>query len=139
MDLVCIVISVAWNIASIANYLIRPRYTLLNASLRIKHLIVEQQKTQPDTNSLLIGRGANQISLLSGGIPSLDSDGAMPLAQKLDVYHPGWFMNWTDDSPLRPATVAEKRRMVQRAAFPELDPYNGAGIVLYRLFPIGDK
>jgi len=34
---------------------------------------------------MLVGRGAEEISLLSGGLPGIYSDGAMPLAQKLDV------------------------------------------------------
>lgn len=132
---VCIAISVAWNIASIGNYLLHPRYTLLDASLKIKQTIAAQKKAQPGSNELLIGRGADEISLLSSGLPAIDSDGAMPLAEKLDVYHPGWFMTWTSDPPLRTAIVAKNRRMVERAAFPGLDPYRHAGIILYQLFP----
>ncbi len=84
---------------------------------------------------MFIGRGVDQISLLSGGVPAIESDGIMPLAQKLDVYHPGWFMNWTSDPPQRSAIVARHRRMLQRAVFPGLDPDRNGGIVLYHLFP----
>lgn len=131
----CIAISVVWNIASIGNYILHPRYTLLDASLKIRQTIATQKKSQPGSNELLIGRGADEISLLSGGLPAMDSDGAMPLAEKLDVYHPGWFMTWTSDPPLRTAIVAKNRRMVERAIFPGLDPYRHAGIILYQLFP----
>ncbi len=132
---VCIALSVAWNIASIGNYLLHPRYTLLDASLSIKRLIVAQQKIQPGSSPVLIGRGVDEVSLLSGGLAAIDSDGAMPLAQKVAVYQPGWFMNWTSDPPARPAIVAAERRMVDRADFLGLNPYNGAGIILYQLFP----
>jgi hypothetical protein len=132
---VCIVISIAWNIAFIGNYLLHPRYTLLDASLKIRQTIAVQKNLQTGSNELLIGRGADEISLLSGGLPSMDSDGAMPLAEKLNVYHPGWFMTWTSDPPLRAAIVAKNRRMVERASFPGLDPNRHAGIVLYQLFP----
>ncbi len=131
----CIAISVAWNLAFIGNYLLHPRYTMVNASLRIKRLIIAEEKVQPAPNELLIGRGADEISLLSDGLAAMDTDGAMLLAQKLDVYHPGWFMTWTNDSPLRPATVEENRRMVKAATFPGLDRQDSGGIVLYRLFP----
>jgi hypothetical protein len=132
---VCIAVSVVWNIASIGNYLLHPRYTLFDASQRIRQVIVAEHATQPASNELLIGRGVDEVSLLSGGLQAIDSDGAMPLAQKLDVYHPGWFMNWTEGSPLRLATVAEKRRMIEQAGFPGLDHHGGGGIVLYRLSP----
>lgn len=130
-----IAISAVWNLAFIASYLAHPRYTLLDASLRIRQEITANERRNPEQSRLLIGRGADEISLLSGGLPAMDSDGAMLLAKKLDVYHPGWFMDWTDFAPLRRSTVSENRRMVQRDFFSELDPFNGAGIVLYQLFP----
>lgn len=129
----CIALSVVWNAACIANYLLHPRYTLLHASLAIRQAIDAQQKADPGSSGLLIGRGADQVSLLSGGLPAIDSDGAMPLAEKLNVYHPGWFMAWTSDPLLRTLIVARNRRMIERAEFPGLDPSRHAGIVLYQL------
>ncbi len=134
----CIALSVAWNLASIENYLLHPRYTLVDASVAIKRTILAQNDVRGSIASqqqLLIGRGASEISLLSDGLPAIDTDGPMPLAQKLDAFHPGWFMSWTVDTPLRAVTVSEKRRMVQRAIFPNLNRFDGAGIVLYQLFP----
>ncbi|MEO6828715.1 MAG: glycosyltransferase family 39 protein [Acidobacteriaceae bacterium] len=132
---VCIALSVLWNIAAISNYLLHPRYTLMNASLEIRRTISAQQTTHPGTNSLLIGRGADEVSLFSGGLAAIDSDGTMPLAEKLNVYRPGWFMAWSSDPPLRTAIVARNRRMVERQRFSDLDPDRHAGIVLYQLFP----
>lgn len=133
--LVCIAASVAWNIASVGDYLIHPQYSLVDASLGIKKMIAAQHQLNPATNELLIGRGADEISLLSGGFPAMDSDGAMPLAQKVNVYDPDWFMTWTHEPTLRRDEVASERRMVIRATFPDLDRANRAGIVLYQLFP----
>lgn len=129
----CIAVSVVWNLAYIGNYLLHPRYTLLQASQGIKQAIEAQSGSYP--NNLLIGRGADEFSLVSGGFPALDSDGAMPLAEKLDVYRPGWFMSWTGDVPLRMATVAGKRQLVERAKFYALDPSGHTAVTLYQLLP----
>lgn len=129
----CIAVSVAGNLYFIGNYLLHPRYAFVTASHEIKQRIAAEKKLHPAESDLLIGRGAEEISLLSNGTPAIDSDGAMPLTEKLDVYQPGWFMIWTNDPPQRAIYVAGKRQMVPRASFPNLDPANHAGIVLYRL------
>jgi Dolichyl-phosphate-mannose-protein mannosyltransferase len=141
LAVVCIAAAVAWNLASIANYLAHPGYSLVDASLGIKRTISAQSGAGQfeASEQLLIGRGANEVSLLANGLPAMDTDGPMPLAEKLDAYHPGWFMDWTDDRPARHATVAEKRTLVQRAIFSDLDCFDGAGIVLYQLFPKNRK
>src|SRR5665213_2445955 len=105
----CIAVSVLWNIAWIGESVMRPRYSLVDASMGIKRTIDAQHAANPAWSELLIGRGAEEISLLSGGFPALDSDGAMPLAQKLDTYHSGWFMQWTSEPPARRETVAAQR------------------------------
>jgi hypothetical protein len=138
----CIAVSVLWNIASIGEYLMHPRYDLVDAGVRIKQVIVAQHPSGAASNQLLIGRGADEISLLSGGLPAIDSDGAMPLAEKLDVYRPGWFIDWKDwtgPTSLRMETVASRRRLVEKAAFPDLDRYRNSGIVLYQIFPRGSR
>ncbi|HTU51042.1 MAG TPA: glycosyltransferase family 39 protein [Acidobacteriaceae bacterium] len=136
----CVAASVLWNLASIGEYMLHPRYSLVDASVAIKHVIDAEHKMNPMQSELLIGRGADEISLLSGGLAAMDSDGAMPLAEKLDVYHPGWFMDWTGASPtLRMETVAAHRRLVKKAVYPDLDRYRHAGIVLYQILPRGSQ
>lgn len=135
----CILASVVWNLAFIGTYLLRPRYKLINAAMGIRRIIRSGHSggsfaLNGNGKDLLIGRGADEISLLSGGVPAMDSDGAMPLADKLDIYHPGWFMKWSNDSPLRIASVETKCRVVQMAFFPALDEHRHAGILLYRLY-----
>ncbi len=127
----CIVASTGWNLASIAAYLAHPRYTLVNASVSIRRIIEADRSVKP----LLIGRGADEFSLLSGGFPTMDSDGALPLAQKISTYHPGWFMQWTGDTPQRMATVETQCRVVERARFAALDPSGHTAVTLYQLFP----
>ncbi|MHB8303099.1 MAG: ArnT family glycosyltransferase [Acidobacteriaceae bacterium] len=128
----CIVISACWNLGSIGAYLARPRYTLIDAAQGIKRTIIADSAA----HSLLIGRGADEISLLSGGLPTMDSDGAMPLAEKIEVYHPGWFIGWSGDVPLRMETVASKRRLVLRASFQTMDSSRHATVTLYELLPL---
>ncbi|MEO6966772.1 MAG: glycosyltransferase family 39 protein, partial [Acidobacteriaceae bacterium] len=136
---VCVAVSVLWNLAMIGEYVAHPRYSLVDASMKIKRIIETQHEADPEESDLLIGRGAGEISLLSGGIAAMDSDGAMPLAQKLDVYHPSWFLDWTSQPQARRETVAAHRRIVGRAAFPDLDRSREAGIVLYQIFPRGSQ
>jgi 4-amino-4-deoxy-L-arabinose transferase-like glycosyltransferase len=132
----CIVASVVWNITSIAAYLARPHYTLVNASKAIKRVIeADPQSSKFQSSKLMIGRGADEISLLSGGFPTMDSDGAMPLADKIEVYHPGWFMQWTFDVPQRAVTVSSRRQMEQQARFSVLGPTGQANLTLYQLLP----
>lgn len=129
----CIGISVIWNLAMIGNYLIHPRYKLVEAAQGIRRT-VETHNSAP-YKPLLIGRGADEISLLSGGLPTMDSDGAMPLAEKLDVYRPGWFVDWSGDVPLRMATVATKRDLKAREQFSIVRKSRFATVTLYQLFP----
>ena len=130
----CVAISVLWNLSLIGNYLIHPRYRLVEAAEQIKQ-IVEGQSSSP-FQPLVIGRGADELSLLSGGLPTMDSDGAMPLADKLDVYRPGWFMDWSGDVPLRMETVRSKREVVPKRTFTVLSSSRFATITLYRLLPL---
>lgn len=129
----CIAISVMWNLTLIGNYLIHPRYKLLEAAQSIKRTIAEHNNSP--YSPLLIGRGADEFSLLSGGLPTMDSDGAMPLAEKLDVYRPGWFVDWSGDVPLRIATVAAKRELAPQAAFSVMKSSRFARVTLYKLLP----
>jgi hypothetical protein len=132
----CVLASVAWNIASIVAYLAHPRYTLVDASMEIKRVIeADPQSSKFQSNKLMIGRGADEISLLSGGFPTMDSDGAMPLSDKIEAYQPGWFMQWTFDAPLRTVTVSLRRQMEQRARFAVLGPTGQANLTLYHLLP----
>ncbi len=130
-----IAVSAAWNAGMIADYLAHPHFRMRNASLAIKQTVLQGGATVQPYKSLLIGRGADQVSLESDGFPAMDSDGTMPLARKLDVYRPGWFMDSSDGPGLRTATVGEDRTMTPVARFPGLNPYTGSGIRLYRLAP----
>ncbi|MES2219838.1 MAG: glycosyltransferase family 39 protein [Acidobacteriota bacterium] len=132
---VCVAGSVMWNIASIGDYLLHPQYTLVDAGLKIKQVIVAEHASGAASNELLIGRGADEASLLSGGLPAMDSDGAMPLAQKLNVYRPDWFMHWTNHPVERLITMKSERTLVQRGNFRGLDPFDGGGILLFQIYP----
>jgi len=130
----CIAVSILWNLVYIGAYLTRPQYTLLHAGESIKN-IIEAQSTSP-ANQLLIGRGADEFSLLGGGFPTMDSDGAMPLAEKVDTYHPRWFISWSGDVPLRMTSVAQKRQLVPRATFSTMAQSRHVSVTLYQLLPL---
>lgn len=131
----CIAGSVIWNLTMIGNVLAHPQYRLLDVSRQIRSIIATEHQRHPESKELLIGRGADEISLLNGGLPAMDSDGAMPLKEKIERYQPGWFMEWTNEPPQRAMFAAETRQLVRRALFPEIDSTHHAGIVLYQFQP----
>lgn len=128
----CVLASVAWNVCFIAAYLARPHYKLVHASMTIQRVV----ESGPQPGRLLIGRGADEISLLSGGLPTMDSDGAMPLAEKIDVYHPGWFLKWTDGVPQDAPVVSAKFRLTRRAIFYPLNNARHDALTLYQVLPM---
>lgn len=130
---ICVAVSVVWNLTFIGIYLVHPRYTMVEAARRIGRAVAQNDNSP--YRPLLIGRGADEFSLLGGGFPTLDSDGAMPLAEKLDVYRPGWFVSWSGDVPLRMATVAGKRKLVLRERFPIQASGRHTELKLYELLP----
>lgn len=126
---------VLWSVAYIGVYLAHPTYTMLDASRGIRQIILTAHASHPENRELMIGRGADQFSLLSGGFPTMDSDGPMLLADKLETYRPGWFMAWNWDVPLRKATVESKKRLVARGRFEVADAHRPASVTLYQLLP----
>ncbi len=127
----CVMASLLWNLASIANYLAHPSYTFVHAAVEMK----QRMQADPSSSPILIGRGADQISLLSDGLPAMDSDGAMPLGDKLEVYRPGWYMLWTENGlPAGPPAV-NHFRFVERARYFVRDAHGHRFLLLYQIIP----
>jgi hypothetical protein len=122
----CVVISALWNLASIAQYLAHPRYSFLDACAAIRRTVEADSSVPP----LLIGRGAEEVSLLGGGMPAIDSDGAMPLAQKISTYHAGWLVQWTRYSPQQ-----QPFKLVAQGEYSVFSPDKKAVLRLYKILP----
>ncbi len=127
----CVVVSAAWNVAIIARYLAHPRYSFFDACASI-HRTVAADVSVPH---LLIGRGAEEIALVSGGLPAIDSDGTMPLAEKITTYHAGWLVQWSRYTPQRLEGVAHRSGLQEQAAYPVFAPEKDAVLRLYKILP----
>lgn len=123
--------SLLWNLGFIANYLVHPGYTLVHAAVEAKQRI----EADAHSNPLLIGRGADQIALLSDGLPSMDSDGAMPFAEKLETYQPGWYMQWSPSGLAGAPPAAKNFRFVESGRFSVREAHRDTYLFLYRIVP----
>ncbi|HEX4020527.1 MAG TPA: glycosyltransferase family 39 protein [Acidobacteriaceae bacterium] len=126
-----ILASVAWNIGYTVHFMLRPQYTLLNASYGVRREI----RSHPNWSPLLMGHGADQISLMAGGMPTVDTDGAMSFKEKLKTYHPGWYMFWGEDQPGRVEVLNSEDTIVTVTRFPALDFPGKQTLVLYQIAP----
>lgn len=128
----CIAASLCWNLFMIGSYLAHPRYTLVQAAAQVKSII----KNAPSVNPLLIGRGADQISLLSDGFPSMDRDGMLPVAEKIKMYRPGWYMDWREyDQPTRLPEV-DHFQFIERDKFLIRGPQGQMYLTLFQIVPV---
>ena len=127
-----VVASAVGNIACTLNYLAHPRYTFFQACASIRRT-VEADASVPH---LLIGRGAEEISLVSGGLPAIDSDGAMPLAEKIATYHVGWLVQWSRYTPQRMRAAQQQFELVRQAEYPVFSPEKMAVLRLYKILPL---
>jgi len=127
-----VVASAVGNIACTLDYLAHPRYTFFQTCASIRRT-VEADASVPH---LLIGRGAEEISLVSGGLPAIDSDGAMPLAEKIATYHVGWLVQWSRYTPQRMRAAQQQFELVRQAEYPVFSPEKMAVLRLYKILPL---
>ncbi len=127
----CIAVSLGWNLFMIGDYLAHPRYTLVQAAAQVKQTITHT----PSVNPLLIGRGADQISLLGDGFPSMDRDGRMPMAEKIELYRPGWYVMWTENGLPAGPQDTNHFQFVERSKYFVHDADGHRFLVLYQIIP----
>lgn len=127
-----VVVSTVGNIACTLNYLAHPHYTFFQVCASIRRT-VEADASVPH---LLIGRGAEEISLVSGGLPAIDSDGAMPLTEKIPTYHVGWLVQWSHSAPQRMRSVQQQFDLVQQAVYSVFSSEKKSVLRLYKILPV---
>lgn len=128
----CVAVSAVWNVASIVRYLAHPHYTFFQTCASIRRT-VEADASVPH---LLIGRGAEEISLISGGLPAIDSDGMMPMAEKIPTYHTGWLVQWSRYTPQRMRSAQQQFDFVRQSKYPVFSPEKMAVLRLYKILPL---
>lgn len=127
-----VLLAVIVNIATIVKLLARPDYTLRDACLDIRSRIV----SDPSANPLVIGHGAIETTYFTH-IPALDDLGSMPMDEKIDLYHPGWAVIWSDDiSVYGHPTIAGKYALTEVGRYSVFDNPRRQYLLLYRIFPL---
>jgi len=124
-----VLLAVIVNIAYIARLLAHPEYTLRDACLKIR----SQIDSDPSVNRLVIGHGVVETTYFTH-IPALDDLGSMPMVQKMDLYHPGWAVVWSDDvGILALPSVAHSYAFTELGKYSVFDQPRRGFLVLYRI------
>lgn len=123
--------AVAANAAVVVRYTLTPQYTYQNAADGIAEYI----RDHPDGSRLLVSPSADDITLYTG-IPGLnDQTGTVSLAEKLRMYHPGWYAEWNEIPSNVLAQLHSQYFLEQVAAFNAMDDPYRCHLVLFRLRP----
>ncbi len=113
-------------------YVCHPEYTFASAADRI-HQIVASDHTH---NSLVLSISGSDLSLMTG-LPSICDDfGTMELADRVESYHPGWYVAWNQVDDDKMDALTPIYRLNRVASFPAMDDPERNLLILYRLDPI---
>jgi hypothetical protein len=124
-----VLLAVVVNVAYIARLLAHPDYTLRDACLKIR----SQIDSDPSVNRLVIGHGVVETTLFTH-IPALDDLGSVPTVQKIDLYHPGWAVVWSDDvGVLAVPSVARSYAFTETGKYAVFDQPGRGFLLLYRI------
>jgi hypothetical protein len=117
------------NMTYIVRRTMHPDYTLRNAGLAIRSQLLSDSASA----SLAIGHGAAEMTYFTH-LPALDDLGSMPVATKLALYQPHWFITYEDNCNLmiQPG-VASAYTFRQVAAYPVFDVPGRSTLLLYRI------
>jgi hypothetical protein len=88
-----------------------------------------------DPRPLVLGHGAIESSLFTQ-IDAIDNMGSISLRDKLDIYHPGWLVLWSDDEAFaaRPDLLA-RYQPIPQGEWAVMDQPERSHLLLFRLQP----
>ena len=119
------------GVVEITRHLLHPTYEMRDAY----GAVAKQIRARGDPHPVVFGHGAMQSTLFTG-IESFDDIGSMPLGEKLDRYHPGWIVTWSDGVGItRNPDVLARFRTVPAGRWTALDQPGRAQLLLFRLQP----
>lgn len=128
-----VVLSVAllWNVSYVARKMLHAEDSMAIACRQIAAEI----KSHPEVKPLAIGRGASEEALFAD-IPVIDTVSTGTLAEKLDLYRPGWILMWERDLILidKPA-LHERFNVIPAGSYPAYRDKERGPLRLFMLKP----
>ena len=123
-----IAVVVGINTVSILRFRKHSSYQFYAAALFIKEIV----RSSSNTNPLMLGVSASQLSVMTG-IPSInDAYGTQELGDKISRYKPGWFVVWNsigkENKDALPPFQLERV-----ARYPVFDDEDRNELILYRI------
>jgi hypothetical protein len=112
-------------------YVLHPTFDFRNAAQQIKQIVLED-----GTHShLVLSISGSDLTLMTG-LPSIDDDfGTMELSDRVQLYHPGWYVTWNDVDDDKADALTPLYHLERIADFPVMDDPDRNLLILYRLDP----
>ncbi len=108
-----------------------PEYTFEAAAQAIARIV----RANPRRSHLILSISGSDITLMTG-LPSIDDDfGTLDLDQRVQQYHPGWYVAWNELDDDKMDALTPQYHPVRVAAFPAMDDPDRNLLILYRLDP----
>lgn len=108
-----------------------PEYTFLDAVQSIASIVRDNPKQSP----LILSISGSDITLMTG-LPSIDDDfGTLDLDERVQKYHPGWYVAWNQIEDDKMDALTPMYHPVRVASFPAMDDPDRNELILYRLDP----
>jgi len=121
------------------NFVRHPDYTLVQAAKNIAAFIVQDQKSDPSHNPLILSISGSDISLITG-LPSICDDfGTLELVDRVKKYKPGWYVAWNQVEDDKMDAMNPQFSLERVAAFPAMDDPDRNLLILYKLYPAGSQ
>ena len=118
-------------------FVLHPQYTFVNAARAIARDIRTADAADPRHNPLILSISGSDISLITG-LPSICDDfGTLELSDRVQRFHPGWYVSWNQIDDDKMDTLDPFYRPVRVAAYPAFDDPDRNLLILYRLDPAG--
>ena len=116
-------------------YVRHPEYTFANAAAQIRAVIDADRRKNPTHSSLVLSISGSNLSLMTG-LPSICDDfGTMELPDRVQAYHPGWYVAWNQVEDDKMDALSPLYHLQRVAAFPAMDDPERNLLILYRLDP----
>ena len=112
-------------------FLRHPTYTYVAAA----RAIADRIHADPTHSPMILSVSGSDLTLMTG-LPSINTEfGTLDLDQRVQRYHPGWYVTWNEPEDEDMMGIAPFYRAVRIAAFPAMDDPDRNVLLLYRLDP----
>jgi hypothetical protein len=117
------------DVSTTAGFLVHRSYQFVDAASSIRQIV---RGSGPAQGRWLLGISGSQLSLMTG-IPSIsDGYGTEDIAEKLERYHPEWYLAWNNAID---ETTRTRYDLNPVAVYPVFDDPDRNRLILYRMTP----